>query len=164
MCWGRKRKTRHVLETARVNCSARGISSAIDPSSRAGEKEEMNRLFWLLHDRMGEIIDASLVLFFSFLCSFCFFCYLYFLCVSCSGKGKGIQLTVTVSSIAPPKLSFGHLRAGFLVSWNSSYLDLVELIYVWIWKASILLLLMIPRPFIRLKTISVSLLFYSLFT
>lgn len=55
----------------------------------------------------------------------------------------------------PIEQSFGHLRAGFLVPWNSSYLDLVELIliYVWIFKASILLLLMTPRPFIRLKTI-----------
>ena len=85
-----------------------------------------------------------------------FFCHFYFLCVSCSGKkGRESNLTVTVSSIAPPKLCFGHLRAGFLVPWNSSYLDLVELIliYVWIFKASILLLLMTPRPFIRLKTI-----------
>lgn len=85
-----------------------------------------------------------------------FFCHFYFLCVSCSGKrGRESNLTVTVSSIAPPKLCFGHLRAGFLVPWNSSYLDLVELIliYVWIFKASILILLMTPRPFIRLKTI-----------
>lgn len=89
-------------------------------------------------------------------CRRSFFCHFYFLCVSCSGKkGRESNLTVTVSSIAPPKLCFGHLRAGFLVPWNSSYLDLVELIliYVWIFKASILLLLMTPRPFIRLKTI-----------
>jgi len=87
-----------------------------------------------------------------------------FLFLMCVLLRKGIQFTVKVSSIAPPKLCFGHFRAGFLVPWNSSYLDLVKLIYVWIWKASLLLLLMTPRPFIRLKTIPVSLLFDSLFT
>ena len=72
---------------------------------------------------------------------------------------------------------FGHnwsSQVGFLVPWNYSCLNVIEFAYLSIWKASfyffyqigkklediILMLLIIPQPFIWLKTISISLLFY----